>query len=65
MCPTAPGSEPTVLAHHVMPSIPQPIGLRPRISNPNGINTNATSAAGMTMMLQIGMAIIFASTAYC
>ena len=32
---------------------------------PNGIRTMASSAAGMTTMLQIGMAIMLASTAYC
>lgn len=63
--PTAPGSAPTVFAHHAMPSMPQAIGFSAIHSSPNGIRIMAPSAAGITMMLQIGMAIMFASTAYC
>ena len=54
-----------MFAHQAMPSMPQAIGFSAIHSSPNGIRIMAPSAAGITMMLQIGMAIMFASTAYC
>ena len=54
--PTAPGRLATQFAHHTIASMPHPITQSGAASSPSGIATSVASAAGMTMMLQIGMA---------
>ena len=54
--PTAPGSPATHAAHHTIASMPHPITQSGAASSPTGIATSVASAAGMTRMLQIGMA---------
>ena len=63
--PTAPGRPATHAAHHTIASMPQPITQSGAASSPNGIATSVASAAGMTTMLQIGMATRLARIANC
>ena len=63
--PTAPGKPATQLAHHTIASMPHPITRKGPASSPNGIATRVASAAGMTITLQMGMAMRLARMANC
>jgi hypothetical protein len=63
--PTAPGRLATQAAHHTIASMPHPITQSGPASKPTGIATSVASAAGMTTMLQIGMAMRLARMANC